>query len=136
MSEVEARWELYTSHVKVNLREAKDEVQMVDFIDRMVKYLEEQKDTKSRVADFRKDMIQYMAKEIVSRSLHSNTPGAPTPRWSFGNEGPSMKHRKTAVYDLEEECLIASRKDMVKIEQWIGHRNNQLIKTVPYRLAR
>jgi hypothetical protein len=121
MSEVEARWELYTSHVKVTLREAKDEVQMVDFIDRMVKYLEEQRDTKSRVADFRKDMIQYMAKEIIDRSHHVNTP---------------TRYHKTAVFDLEEECLIANRKDMVKIEQWIGHRNNQLVKIVPYRLIR
>ena len=121
MSEVENRWELYTSHVKIKLREAKDEVQMIDFMDQMIKYLEEQKYSKPRIADFRKEMIQYMAKEIVCRSLHA---------------GDVMDPRKTAVFDLEEECLIAKRKDMVKIEQWIGHRNNQLVKIVPYRLVR
>ena len=121
MSEVEDRWELYISHVKVKLREAKDEVQMIDFMDQMIKYLEEQRYSKPRVADFRKEMIQYMAKEIVFRSLHADK---------------AMESRKTAVFDPEEECLIAKRKDMVKIEQWIGHRNNQLVKIVPYRLIK
>jgi len=121
MSQVENRWKLYTSHVKVKLREAKDEVEMLDFMDQMIKYLEEQRYSKPRVADFRKEMIQYMAKEIVSRSLHADK---------------ALDPRKMAVFDPEEECLIAKRKDMVKIEQWIGHRNNQLVKVVQYRLVR
>ena len=90
-------------------------------MDEMIRYLEQQRYSKPRVADFRKAMIQYMAKEIISRSLHAEKAAEP---------------RNTAVFDPEEECLIAKRKDMVKIEQWIGHRNNQLVKVVPYRLVR
>jgi len=122
MNSSEELWDFCKDHVKTKIHEAIDEMQMLNFIDLMIAHFKQHGQTEPVLNGLKRQMVQTMIVEISLRIQQQKRQAEIT---------------KREIYDPEQEqCLVAHRHDMVKIEKIIRNRNALLVKPIPYRLIK